>query len=338
MGRRPTNPDAIPRLRLRVRKRARWWYYDHGVVGGKRSLEALGSDYSKAIARWAELEGLRKADAPRVLTFRYVAEKYRAEVIPTKATNTQRDNVKELARLLAFFDDPPAMLEQIEPQHVRQYLRWRKDAPVRANREKALLSHMWNWAREQGYTALPNPCAGVKGNRETGRDVYVEDDAYRALWEAADVPLRDALDLAYLTGQRPADVLRMTAVDVRGGCLHVRQRKTGAALRIEVSGELAAVLARISERKSALPVHALRLVIDEQGRPLGAAALRFRFDAARRKSGQTFQFRDLRAKAATDKADVAGDRQAQRQLGHTSVVMTEHYIRSRRGEKVTPTR
>jgi len=36
--------------------------------------------------------------------------------------------------------DPPAPLETIEPLHVRQYLTWRKSAPVRASREKALLS------------------------------------------------------------------------------------------------------------------------------------------------------------------------------------------------------
>lgn len=48
---------------------------------------------------------------------------------------TQRDNLQELARLLAFFDDPPAALDAIQPQHVRQYLTWRRAAPVRANRE-----------------------------------------------------------------------------------------------------------------------------------------------------------------------------------------------------------
>ena len=54
--------------------------------------------------------------------------------------------------------------------------------------------------------------------------------------------------------------------------------------------------------------------------------------------GDAFQFRDLRAKAATDKADAQDMRQAQRQLGHASVVMTEAYVRARRGDKVTPTR
>ncbi|MDH7548870.1 hypothetical protein QAD16_05925 [Stenotrophomonas geniculata] len=52
-----------------------------------------------------------------------------------------------------------------------------------------------------------------------------------------------------------------------------------------------------------------------------------------------FQFRDLRAKAGTDKADSATDiREAQAQLGHSSVTTTEIYVRKKRGSKATPTR
>lgn len=339
MGRRPSNPNAVPRLRPRKRGRKVWWYYDHGIgPDGKRHEEALGADYAKAIARWAQLEGLRKEDAPVVVTFRDVADIYRREEIPKKAPATQKDNARELGRLLAFFDDPPAPLDAIEPQHVRQYMRWRKDAPVRANREKALLSHIWNFARDNGYTALANPCAGIKGNPETGRDVYVEDDAYRAAWEAASEPLRDALDLAYLTGQRPADVRRMDERDIRDGFLHLRQGKTGKLLRVAVEGELAAVLARIAARKAALVVRSTRLLVGMDGQPLTKDELRGAFDRARKASGQTFQLRDLRAKAGTDKADAADVRAAQQQLGHTTIGMTMHYVRRRRGDKVTPTK
>lgn len=336
MGRKSSRPDAIPHLRVRRKGRKTFYYYDHG--GKPRREEPLGTDYGRAIQRWAEIERDHTGKSAAVVTFRYVAERYRAEVIPGKAPRTQRDNLQELGRLLVFFDDPPAALDAIQPQHVRQYLTWRRAAPVRANREKALLSHIWNWARATGYTALQNPCAGVPGHREHARSIYVEDDAYGALWEAADGPLRDALDLAYLTAQRPADVLRMDERDVREGILHVRQGKTGTVLRIVIEGELAAVLARIAARKGALVLHATRLIVDERGRPLRRDGLRYRFDAARRRSGVAFQFRDLRAKAATDKADAQDMRQAQRQLGHASVVMTEAYVRARRGDKVTPTR
>ena len=336
MGRKSSRPEAIQHLRVRRKGRKTFYYYDHG--GKPRREEPLGSDYGRAIQRWAEIERDNTGKPGALVTFRYVAERYRAEVLPTKAPRTQRDNLQELARLLAFFDDPPAPLDAIQPQHVRQYLTWRPAAPVRANREKALLSHIWNWARAIGYTALPNPCAGVPGHREHARSIYVEDDAYSALWEAADGPLRDALDLAYLTAQRPGDVLKMDERDVRDGILHLRQGKTGTALRIVIEGELAAVLARIAARKGALVLHATRLIVDERGRPLRRDGLRYRFDAARARSGVEFQFRDLRAKAATDKADAQDMRQAQRQLGHASVVMTEAYVRARRGDKVTPTR
>ncbi|RDY64945.1 integrase, partial [Xanthomonas oryzae pv. oryzae] len=56
----------------------------------------------------------------------------------------------------------------------------------------------------------------------------------------------------------------------------------------------------------------------------GRAALRYRFDQARKAAG-------------VDKADSAGDiRQAQAQLGRASVTTTEIYVRKRKGAKTTP--
>ena len=67
--------------------------------------------------------------------------------------------------------------------------------------------------------------------------------------------------------------------------------------------------------------------------PFTHGALRSRFDKAREDAGVTFQFRDIRAKIATDTENLA---HAQRLLGHKSRTMTEHYTRNRRGEKVGP--
>ena len=75
---------------------------------------------------------------------------------------------------------------------------------------------------------------------------------------------------------------------------------------------------------------------------MSAAMLRGRFDLARGAAGvdkKLFRLRDLRAKAGTDKAESSGDiRKATDQLGHTTVGMTEQYIRERKGKKVTPTK
>jgi integrase len=52
-----------------------------------------------------------------------------------------------------------------------------------------------------------------------------------------------------------------------------------------------------------------------------------------------FQVRNLRANADTDNAESSGDSlQAKDQLGHTTVAMTEHYIRKRKGKKITSTK
>jgi integrase len=338
VGRKPTKPNAIPRLRLRRSGNLTRYYYDHGIVKGKRWREPLGTDYAAAIKRWAELEGEQAGPIGR-LTFEAVAKVYQRDVIPTKAERTQRDNGYELGNLLAFFNDPPALLDAIEPLHVKQYMRWRKKAPIRATREKALLSHIWNWARGEGYTAKPNPCAGIEGTT-AGRAVYVEDAEYLAIMDKADEVLRDAMELAYLTGQRPADVLKMTVADVRDGAIHVRQNKTGAFEEIEVTGELAALIERIKRRKAPHKIYSTRLIVNEAGRPFGVNALSRRFRKAADAAGfPRLQFRDLRAKAATDKLTRSGDiTQSQRLLGHSSTRMTEAYIRQRKGHRITPTR
>lgn len=55
----------------------------------------------------------------------------------------------------------PVLIENIKPHHVRAYLDKRgQTAKARANREKALLSHTFNRAREWGYTEAPNPAKG----------------------------------------------------------------------------------------------------------------------------------------------------------------------------------
>lgn len=339
MGRKPSKPNAIPRLRERRRGNSCWYYYDRGIIDGRRALEPLGSDYGLAIKRWAEIEGDRKVPAA-TLTFRVVAEAYRREVVPTKATRTASDNLRELSKLLAYFDDPPVPLDGIKPLDVRQYLDWRKAAPVRANREKALLSHIWNWARAKGYTEKPNPCAGVHGNRERGRKVYVSDAEFQAIRTQADSVTQNAMDLAYLTGQRPADVRRMNLTDIRDGALEVRQGKTGALVRIAVEGELAEVILRIKNEAAGRRVASMMMLADKSGHVIGLNALSRRFRAAVEAAGLAgIQLRDLRAKAATDKAEASGSMmEAQRQLGHTNVTMTQAYVRQRRGEKVTPTR
>jgi integrase len=72
------------------------------------------------------------------------------------------------------------------------------------------------------------------------------------------------------------------------------------------------------------------LIQDENGHALLQDAMHSRFDKARKLAGLSFQFRDIRAKAASDTGDLS---HSQKLLGHRSRDMTEHYVRS---ESVRP--
>ena len=367
-------------MRARPRGNKIFFYLDTGER--PRREIPLGSDYVAAVGKWAELTSRPAPFKQAPPTFADAVngygevKGYRKDVLPGKAPRTQQDNEKELQWLLKFFDDPPAPLDNIEPLHVSQYKKWRLIAArqkaeqrnieriqagrspqpvaanvghVRANREKALFSHIWNYARETGLTRLPNPATGVAGFHEEGRDVAPDAATVQKVIDKSGKPLEFALRLADIIGQRPGDVLRVSEKhivgDVPGGVLDLRQGKTREKLRIELEGALAELILEIRSYKRVIQqehkVYAMSLLVNELGKPLTKAMLRDRFDEARAAASvpkAEFQFRDLRAKAATELDDERGIRDAQALLGHTTEGMTANYIRRKVGKKIRPLR
>lgn len=333
-------------FRARPQKSGKTYYYFD--AGGKPRREIpLGSDYVLAVRKWSELMADQEK-ATLASNFKELADRYEREVLPTKAKSTQATQRGDLKMLREFFCTPsPAPLEQIRPAHIHKLLEWKKSNPTTANRLKRVFSHMFNKARAWGYTDRPNPVTGIKGFYLPKREVYVRDEVYRAVWEAASAPLRDAMDLAYLTGQRPGDTLRMTERDITDGMLAVRQSKKGRQLRIRVEGELAAVLERIQARKAGYKVWSAHLTVNTRGLALTRQTLRTQFEEAREAAAKAHPklaaeiramwFYDLRAKAADDTADERGDQAAADLLGHGSVAVTKaHYLR--KGKVVKPTK
>ncbi|WP_238985018.1 tyrosine-type recombinase/integrase [Candidatus Glomeribacter gigasporarum] len=162
------------------------------------------------------------------------------------------------------------------------------------------------------------------------------------------------MELAYLTGQRPADVLKLMQTDIQDGYICLVQNKTNKRLRIAVEGQFAQLIKQLVKKSPSFgKVQSLALIRNEKGEALTALALRARFDKAREKAAaiaraqdqhslatsiSTFQFRDLRAKAGTDKEEQAGMAAAKDQLGHVDEKMTYRYVRHRKGKRVTPTK
>lgn len=369
MGRKPTvNFNLPPGMRIKRKGGATYYFLDHGIRNGRRTQSALGKDYIEALRKYADL--VKTVSAPAV-TVAELLQKWQLATLNARPPKTQHGIIAAIAPLLRFFGDPPASLPGVRPMHISQYLAWRPSdsaeqarkrgrkqlgtGAASANREIAWLSSAWNWGRAQGVTDLPNPCEGVRKNRERGRDIYIEDDELARILKHADEPLRDAIELAYLLGQRPGDLRKILEKDISVDGIRISQSKTRAKLVIELSPTLSKLITRIKARKAKTPgVRSLYLLCDESGQGLTADQRRSRFDRAREAAAKeaaiegshelaaklrSIQFRDLRAKAGTDKAEAAGDiRKAQKQLGHTTVGMTEHYTRNRRGDRVTPTK
>jgi integrase len=258
-----------------------------------------------------------------------LVDRYILEVIPHKAPRTQKDNLVEIRWLRAFFGQMP--IDQVETSHVAQYIAHRK-ATTRANREIALLSHIYNKAILWGLTKH-NPCSvpGLR-NKEKPRSRYVEDAELEKFKELCPDWIKAYIDIKVLTGQRQRDLLDLEWSDIDEQGITVWVSKTKKRVKIALTDELQALLKN-------LPRSSKTIFATQQGEKYSSAGFSSiwrRLMAKYRLTGnEGFTEHDLRGKTATDMDDPI---QAQRLLGHSSVKMTEMYIKQRKTDVVEPLR
>jgi integrase len=348
------NRDLPPRMIRRSRKRkngSTWvgYYYNGRDAEGNRVEIPLGGDLDEAKVEWARLD--RKAIPKPAHLMGRLFDDYESKIMPRLTSGTQDDYRKGLKQLRNAFESAP--LDAMTPQVIAQY-RDARSAKVRANREIALLSTMFTFAREWGLTDKANPCIGLRRNKETPRDFYAGEIVWDAVYAQAPPELKDAMDLAYLTGQRPADVLKASIADINDSFLMVGQGKTQKRLRIRLhdgakASDLSTFLNSLLERKAMTGIKASSLITNKAGLRMSYAMLRNRWDEARDKAAivastegdlslaaaiRQFQFRDIRPKAASEIEDIS---HASRLLGHSTQEMTKKVYR-RVGEIVSPTK
>lgn len=313
--------DLPPRMTARKLASGKVLYYYQ--ARGKKI--PLGSNELAAKQEWARLEGGATENG-----FPAICKLYREATFRDFAASTQTHYAIALRNLEVAFRR--FTLEQITPQDVKGYIR-KRTKKAAGLFEKRVLSALFSWARGEGYTNAPNPCIGVKFTKaerkgmKGKRERYVSDAEFAEVWGRGDEILQDAMDLALTTGQRPGDILKATRQDVREGVLWVVQQKTGATVGVRVEDGLKRVLDRILARKRP----SMYLISDERGQRVQYNALNARFVKAR---GQAdWQFRDIRAKAATDSPSL---KDAQLLLGHGNEQTTATVYRRKNGAAVAP--
>lgn len=307
MGRRRTkNLDLPPRLYLR----GSTYYY----VAADKHWHRLGTDRSRALRLWAELECV-----PTAVTVGELIRQFLAEGVDGLAATTRR-RYADYARTVE--DEFGAL--PLDDLTRFGLARWRDSGRVARgwfNGCLSVLRKAYRRGGEWGWTRSDEP-DHVAFNRMGRRRRDITDAEFRAIRDRAPTWLQTAMDISYLTSLREGDVLslRWSAI---AGRLCVEQEKTGTRQAFEITAPLRAVL----EGAKRVSVVGLFVVSTDKGRPISPRRLQEAFARARdaAKVDRDTRFHDIRGKSATDAADEGMDYQAM--LGHTTKAMSDRYIK-----------
>lgn len=322
MGRKRKNRKDLPE---RVYMSNNAYYYVE-----KNKWKRLGKTLPEALRAYALLidtpEDLRKMGQ--------LMDRYLKEVVPEFKPLTISSKERHIKRLKRVFGDMNP--DEIRPRDVAHYrdVRGRKDGKVTANQEKSTLSTIFSKAIEWGVCDK-NPCREVKRIKHKDRDRYMTDDEFITLRDHAEPFEQCIMDIAYLTGLRVGDILSIKRSDIKDGELHVTTQKTGKKLIFTIEGDLEAVLAHAKGLPR--PILSDYLFCTREGNEINRNVFANRFIRLKKRAGlhdQNLHFHDIRAKAATDAANQGLN--AQRLLGHKNRNQTDHYIKQRQIDKVTP--
>jgi hypothetical protein len=328
-----------PRLRSHVRKGRSgqvyvYWFFDMRP-DGKPDIP-LGKDWPDALAKWDELYNKK----PRIKgTMEEAFTKWEEEKLP-EYTNaeTKRGYAKSLKWLRKVF--AAATWDATRLVHLVNYLKARK-GKTQANREMALLSVIWNQARQWDMTTLPWPAAGMERskwkNKESAREFEVTDELFEAVYAEAGQMLRDCMDLSTATGMRLTDC--RTILLPADNILHLKSSKTSKKADFDLA--LSQVLPDLLARRRAMDVSHLMLLSTPDGYPVFAKDLRREWDKARAKAAakakeqgkdalakeiEAMVLRDMRKRAADLADDLAG---ASKLLQHSSEALTATHYRTK---------
>lgn len=164
-----------------------------------------------------------------------------------------------------------AAVAEIEPVHVLR-LRdraFRKKKRRFANYVVQLLSRLFTWGQPRQWNTS-NPAAGVekiarpRGTPKVNRRWHPEE--YTAVMAAAEPHLKLPIGLAYFTGLREGDVIRLTWEAYRNGSIALTLGKGDIPHRVHAATELRNLLAEAKAANSKRKVQSTTIVTGKRGR------------------------------------------------------------------------
>lgn len=156
---------------------------------------------------------------------------------------------RHLAKLM------PLKLSEVGHERVAQmHRKIGKGAPYAANRAKALVSALFNYARDKRLYIGQNPTAGLLSFAEESRDRFALSDELPHLFAAiAHSNQRDFFLLALLTGARRSNIQAMTwrDVDLERAVWRIGKTKNGTPQNVALTTEAVSVL--LARKETARP-------------------------------------------------------------------------------------
>jgi integrase len=350
MGRKRTsNPLNLP---PRVYAKHGAFYYHHLPTAEHRSgrWERLGTDIEIVKRRARDIEAGMSGNFGTVdywmgQFLQACRERVKAgDLAPRTLADYERDSEEVLDMFGKMF---PAGLEA---HHKAVYLdeALADNRPVRGNREFAVLSAMMSWlvrTNQAGVKSNPFLRSGIKRNKETKRERYVEHDEMRKALEHAPVQVWALAHLVYRTLQRPEDIITWTMRNIierrsaDGRLVKIirnDQGKTGKIVDIEITHEIEAIFKRLNSMETKL--RGMTLIHRRDGHPYTYDGLAAMLKRRQKDAGvASFGYYDLKGKGATDMWLSGVPLELIQVLcGHESVTTTERYVKSRWRGVVTP--
>lgn len=245
-------------------------------------------------------------------------------------------------------------LPDITTKMVADYLdeyKMTRGAPA-AKQMRSKLSDIFRWAETQGLIeAGRNPVTATRPHKVVVVRERLSLEQFLAIRERAPAWLRNAMNLALVTGQRREDILGLKFADWRDGRLHVVQGKSGGKTRLALDGAIgirqvhltiADVVRQCRDNvASQHMVHYLRHAgRAKPGQKVAGNGLSLAFVAAREAAqieaaeGRTpVTFHEIRSLSERLYREEQGAAFAQALLGHKTAEMTERYDDLRGGWK-----
>lgn len=350
------------------------WYYLVVADGRKRHWNKLSRIADGLPAMYAALAKLLQAEERRGSVPQLIAE-WEAEVMVRHAPHTRHDERARGAKIAARFAEFHA--SEVTPPDVVEFLAPYRGKPRTFNAYRQQIGELMRFAIEKGLREPgSNPVTGVIRTMSTPPRkrcpttselrrvkvacLYYEGKDQRRMRTRTGLTMAALIELAYLSGQDVSVMIRLRdkldplnpdEPHVTDTGVFFRRDKTGNAVEVLYRSDaptdrLRRCIAALRRMKAerALKKHTSQrvetpyLFAKQDGQPLTYSAVTNAWqDAIRRSKVLPFQFRDIRARALTDKAVREGIREANAMGTHTTEQQTADYVRSKVARKTKAT-